>query len=113
MAYARVQQSEESAFYICKPAPPPGPAEGLPQSVLEVPGADAWIPYWEATRASHGNLTEHELPIVTSGQVRVEVEGFGASQKKCPIYIRIPCLRNGSVIKAVRRTCAPAIVRLN
>ena len=58
------------------------------------------------------NLTKHELPIVTSGQMRVEVEGFGASQKNCPIYIRIPCLRNGSVIKAVRRTCAPAIIRL-
>ena len=79
-------------FYNCQPETS---EEGCrPESV---PGGEDWVAFWEARRATGekmGNISEHMLSVVTNGQVRVDGDGFGAAQKKCPVYLRIPCARN-------------------
>ena len=96
MAFARLKDSQESMFHICQPETS---EEGCrPESA---PGGEDWVAFWEATRATGkktGNVSEHMLSVVTNGQVRVDGDGFGAAQKKCPVHLRIPCARNEEVI---------------
>ena len=51
-------------------------------------------------REGASNLAEHELAIASGWQLRVEGGGFQAAQKKCPIHVRIPCIRNEVAIQA-------------
>ncbi len=89
-AQARVKDSQEMTFHICKDME----STGVEDETL--------APFWEVQWSSgeNGNLFIHRVPVATAGHVRVEAGGFAATQKKCPVNLCIPVLRNEKPLKA-------------